>query len=79
MPPERSKLELDPERMRELGYRTVDALVDRLGDDELCDVSLCSGAHVGTWTYRDINHLTIAGSLLLTERFAGILRQAERS
>jgi len=48
-------------------------------DDELCDVSLCSGAHAGTWTYRDINHLTVAGSLLLTERFAGILRQAERS
>ena len=33
MPPERSKLELDSERMRELGYRTVDALVDWLDDD----------------------------------------------
>ena len=33
MLPERSRLELDTERMRELGYRTVDALVDWLGDD----------------------------------------------
>ena len=33
MPSEKSKLELDSERMRELGYRTVDALVDWLGDD----------------------------------------------
>jgi len=33
MSSERSRLELDPERMRELGYRTVDALVDWLGDD----------------------------------------------
>ena len=32
MPSERSRLELDAERMRELGYRTVDALVDWLGD-----------------------------------------------
>ena len=29
----RSRLELDAEQMRELGYRTVDALVDWLGDD----------------------------------------------
>lgn len=33
MSPERSNLELESERMRELGYRTVDALVDWLGDD----------------------------------------------
>ena len=33
MVPERSRLELDAEQMRELGYRTVDALVDWLGDD----------------------------------------------
>jgi peptidoglycan/LPS O-acetylase OafA/YrhL len=46
-------------------------------DDELCDVSLCSGAHAGTWTYRDVSHLTVAGSLLLTDRFARILEQAE--
>ena len=26
--------------------------------------SLCSGAHAGTWTYRDVSHLTVAGSLL---------------
>jgi len=48
-------------------------------DDELCGVSLCSGAHAGTWTYRDVSHLTVAGSLLLTDRFAGILRDAARS
>ena len=33
MLPERSKLELDSERMRALGYRTVDALVDWLSDE----------------------------------------------
>ena len=45
-------------------------------DDELCDASLCSGAHAGTWTYRDVSHLTVAGSLLLTDRFSRILEDA---
>ncbi|HUQ22913.1 MAG TPA: aminotransferase class I/II-fold pyridoxal phosphate-dependent enzyme [Gaiellaceae bacterium] len=33
MPSERSRLEIDPERMRELGYRTVDALIDWIADE----------------------------------------------
>lgn len=33
MPPERNRLELDHDRMRELGYRTVDALIEWIGDD----------------------------------------------
>ena len=45
-------------------------------DDELCEASLCSGAHAGTWTYRDVSHLTVAGSLLLTDRFSRILEDA---
>ena len=47
-------------------------------DDMLCDDDRCSGAHAGTWTYRDINHLTVAGSLLLTDRFARVLRKADQ-
>ena len=45
-------------------------------DDELCEATLCSGAHAGTWTYRDVSHLTVAGSLLLTDRFGRILEDA---
>jgi peptidoglycan/LPS O-acetylase OafA/YrhL len=39
-------------------------------DDLLCSAQRCAGAHAGTWTYRDSNHLTVSGSLLLTERFS---------
>ena len=45
-------------------------------DDELCGATVCSGAHAGTWTYRDVSHLTVAGSLLLTDRFSRILEDA---
>jgi peptidoglycan/LPS O-acetylase OafA/YrhL len=41
-------------------------------DDLLCGAARCAGAHAGTWTYRDSNHLTVSGSLLLTERFSRI-------
>jgi peptidoglycan/LPS O-acetylase OafA/YrhL len=38
-------------------------------DDLLCGPSRCTGAHAGRWTYRDNNHLTVSGALLLTDRF----------
>ncbi len=41
-------------------------------DDLLCSALRCAGAHGGTWTYRDSNHLTVSGSLLLTEQFSRI-------
>jgi hypothetical protein len=41
-------------------------------DDLLCGAQRCAGSHAGTWTYRDSNHLTVSGSLLLTERFSQI-------
>jgi hypothetical protein len=47
-------------------------------DDLLCSVSRCAGAHAGTWTYRDNNHLTVSGSLLLTERFSRIFEAGHR-
>lgn len=37
-------------------------------DDLLCERERCRGARGGIWTYRDIDHLSVAGSLLLTDR-----------
>jgi peptidoglycan/LPS O-acetylase OafA/YrhL len=42
-------------------------------DDELCDALRCSGAKGGVWWYRDVSHLSVGGSLRLTERFSQIL------
>ncbi len=69
------RLAVTAERAAVSGARSA-AAVDF--DDVLCGVLRCAGAHAGTWTYRDSNHLTISGSLLLTERFARIF-EADRS
>ena len=45
-------------------------------DEALCDRSVCRGARGGTWTYRDVNHLSVAGSLLLADRFESLLASA---
>jgi hypothetical protein len=47
-------------------------------DDLLCGPSRCTGAHAGRWTYRDNNHLTVSGSLLLTERFSRVFASGHR-
>jgi peptidoglycan/LPS O-acetylase OafA/YrhL len=48
-------------------------------DDVLCGPTRCAGAHAGTWTYRDSNHLTVAGSLLLTDTFSRIFEAGATS
>jgi peptidoglycan/LPS O-acetylase OafA/YrhL len=48
-------------------------------DDDLCDGSRCTGARQGVWTYRDSNHLSVAGALRLTSRFADLIEAAGTS
>jgi hypothetical protein len=45
-------------------------------DDELCGATQCAGVRGRTWTYRDIDHLSVAGALLLTDRFERLLESA---
>jgi SGNH domain (fused to AT3 domains) len=45
-------------------------------DDDLCGATQCSGVRGRTWTYRDIDHLSVAGALLLTDRFERLLESA---
>ena len=63
------QLAVGAERAAVAGARNATALDF---DDLLCDSARCAGAHAGTWTYRDSNHLTVSGSLLLTDRFSRI-------
>lgn len=72
------RLAADEERRLAVGAedRAVTAAVDASAidfDDELCSAVRCSGARGGVWMYRDVNHLSIAGSLRLTDRFSRIL------
>ena len=45
-------------------------------DDDLCDAVVCSSAHDGIWMYRDVSHLSIDGSLRLTDRFSRLLERS---
>jgi peptidoglycan/LPS O-acetylase OafA/YrhL len=45
-------------------------------DRDLCGATQCSGVRGRTWTYRDIDHLSVAGALLLTGRFERLLESA---
>jgi peptidoglycan/LPS O-acetylase OafA/YrhL len=69
------KLAVSAEKSAVAGARDASALAF---DDLLCGASRCTGAHAGRWTYRDTNHLTVAGSLLLTERFARVFASGHR-
>ncbi len=45
-------------------------------DDGLCDAVLCTSANRGIWMYRDVSHLSVEGSLRLTDRFSRALSLA---
>ncbi len=46
-------------------------------DDLLCDREHCRGSRGRTWTYRDIDHLSVAGALLLSGRIERVLEEEQ--